>query len=610
MANAGVSGALPVAPPSVPVPPVYTPPMVPLAPVGERTPLVIDECAGAVSPTTAQALQQPNISPSQRWLYPYAETVFPRGLSAPILQWDGPAPSSIFLRLTSMLFDYKGCFAGTGAANFAIPQAAWDAAAMQSLGQPDPLRVELTIEAQGKVSRLPALPLVFALATLKSAIYYNTYGSAIASQRGIVGGVVMRVQPGKPTPDIFLTAPDPGACVGCHSVSADGSRMLAEQHSGLGLIEGPSSSFDLTALGTGVNPPPLSNTLQRAGFAALFPDGSVYLTTGRLAGGPIGPFPGAPIGNVAGTFGPETSKLYDTATGAEITGSGVVDYAYMPNFAIDGSLVVFNHVDAADVATGHTLSVMRYDRSARKFSGLRSIFKDPTLFPGWPSFLPAVVTKTAEFSMTPSERVVFALGATSDYATQEQPTGISPHASDLWWVDVDSGQPAAMARANGIDATGKTYLPYGDRDAHKNYIPTVSPVAAGGYFWLFFTSKRNYGNLFIADPPETNAEAKKIWVSAIDINAPAGVDPSHPAFFLPGQELESGNIRAFAALEPCKDNGLMCLSGIDCCCGFCTDGQCACKKECAKLEERCTTADDCCDKTLSCIGGFCSIMLN
>jgi hypothetical protein len=178
----------------------------------------------------------------------------------------------------------------------------------------------------------------------------------------------------------------------------------------------------------------------------------------------------------------------------------------------------------------------------------------------------------------------------------------------LWWLDVDSGKAVPLSAANGTNAAGEVYLPYGARDAHKNYIPTVSPVAAGGYFWVFFTSKRNYGNLFTVEAPEISAEAKKIWVTALDINAPPGTDPSHPAFFLPGQELESGNIRAFAALEPCRENGSACESGIDCCCGFCTDGQCACKTECSALEERCTTASDCCDKTQVCIAGFCGFV--
>ncbi|MEY4579572.1 MAG: hypothetical protein RL701_4275 [Pseudomonadota bacterium] len=591
--------------PIVSPPPIV--PTMPLAPVGDRNVTMVDECPGMLPPATAQALKAPGIAPSQRWLYPYANTVFPRGLTAPVLQWEGPKADAIHIHITSMLFDYQGCFPGTGNASFPFPQAAWDEAGKQSRGEPDPLIIEVTGSVAGQVFRLPKLQVVFALATLKSAIYYNTYGSAIANQKGIVGGVVMRVQPGHAEPEVFLSASDPTSCVGCHSVSADGSRMVAEQHVLPGTFEGPSASYDLKAAGTGVNPPPLQSALKRAGFAALYPDGSVYLTTGRVGPGPIASLPGTPVGNVPGTFGPETSKLYDTATGAEIPGSGIIDYAYMPNFSVDGTAIVFNQVDASNAASGHALAVMNFDKATQKFSGLRSIFQDPALFPGWPSFLPEVVSTTAEFTEHKGKRVIFALGAPPDFATQEQPIGFTPHASDLWWTDADSGMSVQLASANGQNPQGMTYLPYGERDAHKNYIPTVSPVAAGGYFWLFFTSKRNYGNLFVADPPESRAESKKIWVTAIDINAQPGTDPSHPAFFLPGQEIESGNIRAFAALEPCKANGTTCESGVDCCCGFCTDKACACKQSCAKLDERCTTAADCCDKELACIGGYCGV---
>jgi hypothetical protein len=46
---------------------------------------------------------------------------------------------------------------------------------------------------------------------------------------------------------------------------------------------------------------------------------------------------------------------------------------------------------------------------------------------------------------------------------------------------------------------------------------------------------------FLSDPrsydPATSATTKKLWVAAIDLNAMPGTDPSHPAFYLPGQEL-------------------------------------------------------------------------
>jgi len=267
----------------------------------------------------------------------------------------------------------------------------------------------------------------------------------------------------------------------------------------------------------------------------------------------------------------------------------------------DGTALAFTQMDTSGMG-GHALKVMDCDRATNKFSNGKEVFRDPAKFVGWPFFTPDVVEAQVEGEVTAvpppprGKRVIFALCDTSDFTTQDQPVGLLPHPSDLWWVDVDTGTPAPLQQANGLDPNGAPTLPYGDRDVHKNYIPTVSPVAAGGYFWVFFSSRRNYGNLYVADPPEINAEAKKIWVSAIDINAAPGTDPSHPAFFLPGQELESGNIRAFAALEPCRDNGAMCETGIDCCCGFCIEGQCACKPEdhCSEIDERCETAADCC----------------
>jgi hypothetical protein len=68
-----------------------------------------------------------------------------------------------------------------------------------------------------------------------------------------------------------------------------------------------------------------------------------------------------------------------------------------------------------------------------------------------------VVKKTAEFELRSGKRLVFQLGATPDFTTQEQPLGVTPHASDLWWVDVDSGKAVPLHRANGNDAQGNTY---------------------------------------------------------------------------------------------------------------------------------------------------------
>jgi hypothetical protein len=153
-----------------------------------------------------------------------------------------------------------------------------------------------------------------------------------------------------------------------------------------------------------------------------------------------------------------------------------------------------------------------------------------------------------------------------------------------------------------------TYLPFGAEELHHNYFPTVSPVAAGGYFWLFFDAMRHYGN---------QGMQRQLWGAAIDI-APDGTysaDPSHPAFYLPGQEFGTGNHRAFAALDPCKKDGDSCTTGIDCCGGFCTDGVCGVPEvpRCSETDEACTSDADCCppapgEPANSCIAGFCAFI--
>ena len=69
------------------------------------------------------------------------------------------------------------------------------------------------------------------------------------------------------------------------------------------------------------------------------------------------------------------------------------------------------------------------------------------------------------------------------------------------------------------------------QDGFKNYEPTALPVAAGGYYWVVFTSRRSYGNTIDnSDPDNTppNVKPKKLWVAALDINGNPPGDTSHP----------------------------------------------------------------------------------
>ena len=136
------------------------------------------------------------------------------------------------------------------------------------------------------------------------------------------------------------------------------------------------------------------------------------------------------------------------------------------------------------------------------------------------------------------------------------------------------------------------------------------PVAVGGYFWTVFTSHRSYGNTL---PSKDNKDQNgKLWVSAIELSPTPGVDGSHPAFFLDGQELQADNLRGFWVLNPCKQDGENCTGGDECCGGYCYEynGKVQCRpipNGCAKDLEKCVTSKDCCDPGAACINGHCAV---
>ena len=87
-----------------------------------RDPIAIDLCTAANAAGLADAaLQrlQAGGGPGAKWLYPYDGTVFPRGLGAPLLMWDGPA-DAIYVHITATGFDYKACVKPTMNGQFGV----------------------------------------------------------------------------------------------------------------------------------------------------------------------------------------------------------------------------------------------------------------------------------------------------------------------------------------------------------------------------------------------------------------------------------------------------------------------------------------------------------
>jgi hypothetical protein len=559
----------------------------------------------AMTNNCADAAKFQNASGAVKMLYPYDGTVFPRGLGAPLFMWDTAVMATqIYIEAKSGQWSYIACPQTPDGVRYQLPDDVWKGAASWSGGPNDPVVVKMMMLSGGKVVGPATLNLKFALATLKGAIYYNSYQSKIAMNNG----AVLKLVPGEPQPTLFLTNQSVGAggpCRSCHALSANGTTMTVNNHLYPGIYY--SESYDVR----GTTPTLVFDNIPEAGFAGVYPDGSRVMTNGPPNASLTFLFPSAP-GDVAALTpdaqggGRSSSKLLDTKTGKPITATGWnVTHAQMPTFSPDGKRIVYNDYDQGpeSMATaggmmypvkGHTLWIQDFDAATNTFSNPKQIYSDPVLFPAWPFFTPD------------SQKVVFATDSRSDFVSQVPDLGGPPTMTPtgrghLMIIDLASGMVTPLDAANGYK-NGMSYLPAGeDRDNNLEFFPTVSPISGGGYAWVLFTSRRTYGNLWTVGLEEP--ASKKIWVSAVNTALPPGQDPSNPPFLLPGQEIDVGNIRAFAALEPCKEDGQACTAGSECCKGYCSKidpatgiGMCGKTMDhtCSRVDDKCEKDSDCC----------------
>ncbi|HEX4336364.1 MAG TPA: hypothetical protein VH062_10655 [Polyangiaceae bacterium] len=571
---------------------------------------------GAVADDVLKTLKgSPVADASLKLLYPYDGTVFPLDLLPPLFQWQGGGHGdfdAVYVHLSAPpTYDYKGYFgrppglaAGQAFTRSPIPKDVWQAATRSAAGST--LSVELVLAAGGKAYGPLKETYKIALAPFNGRIYYQAYATVFATNSSAgdhvqwdpntrFGAATLSIDVGAESPKLVAgsSTPDNTGCRVCHSVSAYGDRMVV-QH---GNEYTQTSTYDLK--NGNAESTPYQNG--EAGWAGLSPDGNLALTNSVDVTG---------TNSVTGN-----TKLINAVTGADVATTGLTDFATkvgLPAFSPDSKHVVFVFVQGQNKApignANKQLVSMDVDMGTKTFS-------NPTLL-----WAPANGEKPAFSTFMPtSDAVVFQhrySGGDNDYSSWH-----GSH-SDLWWVDLATQKATPLNNLNGVGTDGKSYLPTADKnhdqDEHLNYEPSISPVASGGYAWIVFMSRRMYGNVATRDPWEADPReedihgddptTKKLWMAAIDLNAKPGTDPSHPAFYIPGQEIHGVNSRPFFALQPCVTDRGSCTSGIDCCTGFCRDGLCAPPdtQTCSNVDEKCTTSADCCDTRTRCIGGFCA----
>jgi hypothetical protein len=246
--------------------------------------------------------------------------------------------------------------------------------------------------------------------------------------------------------------------------------------------DGGNGSLGLRRLSDGVDIIPLGSG-RTGNFHSFSPDGELLLSVAH--------------GNV---------DLYDAPTGtwmSTVIGDGRATHV---DWSPDGSRVAYTvsdepHFDDWYLTTPSHIEVMDH-LGGGTFGPPRTLVTPPT---GWRAYYPA---------WSPDgDWLAFNLSTGDAYDDPD---------AEVWVVDADAARaPVRLDAANDVGALTNSW-------------PRWGPLPDDDVLWLAFASRRSYG-IYTAGTPQ-------VWVAAFDpARAVAGTDPSWAAFWLPGQDIGTGN---------------------------------------------------------------------
>jgi hypothetical protein len=544
---------------------------------------------GAPEPDPGMSDNPPNPT---KILYPYDKTVMPRGLVAPILQFSpgNLPPVDAKVVLSSDYFSWEGYIhvKDGNVPQFSIPQDIWDGA-LQSTGGKT-LQVDVIKASGGKAYGPATTHIIVAPGTLKGAVYYMTYE---APQNGLYS-----VRPGVKEPAKLLI---PG-CVVCHSVSANGTHLAtgADQaqfaaQSGIYAVGSDGSATQITG-----SPGGLGGDSRGISYATFTPDGKYVLRSQN---------------DFWGGLNQQAWQIDDAGkqlVPAKVVGLGDAVSAYVPAISADGKRYAFTNGYGEPSPFGTpSRSISLMDLAVDAASNTLTFSNRQLVLDNGPG---GSVAKFVNFLPDPNLLILqegenYNQGYGEMLPTWGPDSNFDTSTGRLYMIKMPGKEHVELANLNAGNA---------DIDRQRNYEPFPLPVKAGGYYWLVFTSIREYGNTY------AGADARKqLWVAAISPDPAAGADPSHPPFYLPNQST-TRNERGFWALEPCKAKDQSCQSGDECCDGYChpsdpsqPNGPKVCQPTsngCSQDGEKCKSDADCCGAgsggNLHCDSGFCGPIIN
>lgn len=450
-------------------------------------------------------------------LYPIDRAVSPVNMPPIEVQWSAAGNDLFHLILAST---YLRVDVYTTDVAAALSAADWETVAQSAAGAD----LSFTIEGLARAApstKYTAAPIAIAMshdAIDKTAIYYwaSSAGNIMSQTFGTT------------------TAPSlvRDQCTSCHSLSRAGTRLGYSRCVGndCGQLYAGFLRYDAQAQAwvEAVNANDRAIHGSYTTFAPVgnpFPDDSQSLAIVTMAGGQL--------------------ALYDPDTGAAVAsnltdvashGPGAPRAALMADWSADGTRVVFattphpgQWIDLSDSA----IATMSYS-----YAGGVHSFGEPSFLVSNPITLPGGVYNNFFFPSFSNDGQLVVFNAARSAWRSNPATA--------------AGQRLMLTDAAGTWIKDLAALNGGTVDADITW-PHWAPDSHGEYYWIVFSSERDYGHRVTRANTAPSCVAngvqqcKQIWVGAISKAALAAgaVDPSAAPMWLPGQDTQTTNISPF-----------------------------------------------------------------
>jgi hypothetical protein len=289
--------------------------------------------SSAVTTAVANQFNGPSTTPdSIKWLYPYAATIFPRSIAAPVVQYDnlGTAASAVKVTIQypatgTPIFTVAKIVPEPATPQVALDQTGWGFLDQTAAGNDALISIQRIV---GGVLRVPVTETIhFATAALRGNIFYTEYDNDAWT------ATVKSANPGGTTP--AKVALDGAGCNPCHSVSANGTMLVSSNwgnnDTSIARVNGDGT---LTGIGNMWNEPsPPAQDSRGFAYSAISPDGQYSLQGANWWGNTLEPgssntAASAPHGNGSGLSGAYYSNLTQTAPAAYSPIDSTIDFTF------------------------------------------------------------------------------------------------------------------------------------------------------------------------------------------------------------------------------------------------------------------------------------------